>query len=196
MLNLYEKALRLKRLPRTGWLLAGVTQPESVAEHSFGVALLACMLAEWVNAEELTEATAKHSQAELDIGRVAMIALVHDLAESVITDMPKETTDLFGAEAKHQAEESAIEQLFGSVVGGDEYIALWREYEQRSTAEAKLVCDADKLEMVYQAREYELAGNERLEEFWNGYRWYFDTSERLLSAFSLMDAVGGSSSEA
>ena len=35
IISLYEQTIRLKRLPRTGWLLAGVTSPESVAEHVF-----------------------------------------------------------------------------------------------------------------------------------------------------------------
>lgn len=179
MLGFYEKVLRLKRLPRTGWLFVGVAQPESVAEHSFGTALLACLLAEQVNNEAMAEKTTGHSQTQLDIGRVAMIALVHDLAESIVTDLPRETTDLIGSDVKHDAEASAVERLLAEVEGGNTYIDLWREYVQRSTDEAKLVCDADKLEMVFQAREYELSGNKRLEEFWHGYRWFFGTSENL-----------------
>ncbi len=35
----------LKRLPRTGWLHAGIKYPESVAEHSHRTAMLAWMIA-------------------------------------------------------------------------------------------------------------------------------------------------------
>lgn len=40
----YE-AGHLKHLPRAGWQLAGVAQPESVAEHSFRVGILAYVIA-------------------------------------------------------------------------------------------------------------------------------------------------------
>ncbi len=177
MLAFYEKVLRLKRLPRTGWLFAGVPQPESVAEHAYGTAVVASMLAHEINAE------IRDSSGDiidlLDIGRVALIALVHDLSESSVTDLPKETSEVLGIKTKHDAEALAIEKLFASVVGGAEYQKLWHEYEQTASAEAKLVRDADKLEMVLQAREYELSGNQRLEEFWHGYHWHYNVSARL-----------------
>jgi 5'-deoxynucleotidase YfbR-like HD superfamily hydrolase len=41
---LYEMGA-LKRLPRSGWLIAGVAAPESIAEHSFRTAILGWLLA-------------------------------------------------------------------------------------------------------------------------------------------------------
>ena len=58
-------------------------------------------------------------------------------------------------------------------------IGLWQEYEQGATAEAQIVRDADKLEMVMQAREYSPRANASLDEFWRGHAWNFVQSKRL-----------------
>lgn len=63
----------LKRAPRTGWFLAGVENPESVAEHSFLTALIAYSLA-------LLEGADPH--------RTATLALFHDTGESRTGDIP------------------------------------------------------------------------------------------------------------
>ncbi len=49
LLTLLDRANDLKRLPRMGWLLAGVAPAESVAEHSFGVAFLSLLLVDAIN---------------------------------------------------------------------------------------------------------------------------------------------------
>jgi hypothetical protein len=46
LLPLYMRLATLKLLPRTGWLQRGIAQPESVAEHTFGVATLALLIGE------------------------------------------------------------------------------------------------------------------------------------------------------
>ena len=61
----------LKRVRRRGWVLRGVTEPESVADHSFRTALLALVLAR---------------DDSFDRGRCVAMALVHDLAEAVVGD--------------------------------------------------------------------------------------------------------------
>ena len=62
---------------------------------------------------------------------------------------------------------------------GDEVRALWEEYEAGETKEAKLVKDADKLEMVMQASEYESIGDAgeggKLEEFFESTRGRYKT---------------------
>lgn len=47
---LYEMGA-LKRLPRSGWLIAGVAAPESIAEHSFRTAILGWLLAHMEGAD-------------------------------------------------------------------------------------------------------------------------------------------------
>lgn len=178
ILQLLESAAILKRLPRTGWLLAGVAQPESVAEHSWATALLALALAHEVN----RSAPEQGLDGPLDVGRVAQIALVHDLAEATLTDLPRRATALLGEGVKHAAEERALDDLLGTGVDAEALLALWRDYDRSASPEARLVRDADKLEMVYQAYCYEIAGHRKLDEFWEGHRWNYPISAQLDAA--------------
>lgn len=177
ILRLLESAAVLKRLPRTGWLLAGVRQPESVAEHTVAAALLALGLAHEINRAPGEQGL----DAPVDVGRVAQIALVHDLAETTLTDLPRRATALLGEAVKHGAEEQALRDLFGAE-DAEPYLALWREYDSGATPEARLVRDADKLEMVYQAYTYEVAGHRNLDEFWEGHRWHYPISSQVYAA--------------
>ena len=177
MLHMLEAATTLKRLPRTGWLLAGVAQPESVADHSLCVAVLALSLAAAVNRNP----AASGLERALDAGRVAQIAVVHDLAESAVTDLPRRATQLLGKQVKHGAEERALAQLAANLPDA-EFVALWREYTDQATPEGRLVHDADKLEMVHQALVYERAGNRNLGEFWQEYHWNYRVCEEMYAA--------------
>lgn len=153
VLSLLRATNRLKLVPRTGWLLRGVQPAESVAEHSYGVALTALLLA------DLTDAT-------VDRGRLLTLSLLHDLAESITGDIPRPANHFFPPDAKKTLEEQALAALLKDWPSGETYVTLWREYEEASTAEGRLVRDADRLEMLLQADAYERAGAAGLDEFW------------------------------
>ncbi len=180
---LFSHIVALKSLPRTGWLLAGVLQPESVADHSYGTAMLATFLCDLINLEPANEGLAR----PLDAAKVARMALVHDLAESVLTDLPKRAGELLGRAVKHEAERRAMQHILAGFPAGLEYEALWAEYEASATPEARLVHDADKLDMVLQARAYRRAGCADLDEFWQGHAWHFELSARIFA--HVLDAV-------
>lgn len=165
----------LKRLPRTGWLLNGVVPCESVADHSFAVAVLAIGLAETVNEDWAAEGLDR----PLDVGQIVTTAVVHDLAEGLLTDLPKRSTELLGREVKHTAEARAMASILGDVANGDKYVRLWEDYNSAATPEARLVRDADKLEMVHQALVYERAGQRMLQEFWEVGEWHYAASARV-----------------
>jgi putative hydrolase of HD superfamily len=179
LITYVEHVNALKRLPRTGWLLNGVLPCESVADHSLGVALLALALAEAVNAEWAAEGL----ERALDVGQVVTIAVVHDLAESLLTDLPKRSTQLLGKAAKHSAEAKALTAILAPVHNGSDYVRLWEDYNRAASPEARLVRDADKLEMIHQALVYERAGNRTLQEFWEAGLeaggWHYAASARL-----------------
>ena len=149
---------RLKRLERTGWTLRGLPNgTESVASHSFGVAVTAMMLADEVEARGL----------DVDSERVLRMALVHDWAETRVGDMPKTATGYFGAEARKTAETLA----FADIVDGlgpirSEYRTLYKDYEERDSLEARLVKAADVIDLLFQAYALERAGARGLDEFW------------------------------
>jgi putative hydrolase of HD superfamily len=151
LLTFLATATRLKTLDRAGWRRCGVDPCESVADHTFGVALLALILP---NAADL----------DVDRDRVIALSLVHDLAESIVGDItPHDGVD---PREKRRREEAAIRQLAAS--GGPHLLDLWTEFEAGETSEAKLARDLDVIEMAWQARQYERAGKlprERADQF-------------------------------
>lgn len=152
LLALYSQVATLKLLPRTGWLQRGVVAAESVAEHTFGVAMLALLIGD--------------AAGELDRGKLLAIALLHDLAEVRLSDLPASSTRLIGAEHKHRAERAALEELFAQLPAHPDYVGLWAEYASGTSVEARLVKELDRVEMLVQALAYERAGNRGLGEFW------------------------------
>jgi len=152
LLSLYSQVAALKLLPRTGWLQRGVSGAESVAEHIFGVAVLALLVGD--------------SVAGVDRGKLLAIALIHDLAEALLGDLPASARRLIGVATKHEAERCAAEELFAALPGRAEYLALWEEYIAADSVEARLIKELDRIEMLAQALAYERAGNRGLSEFW------------------------------
>ena len=160
--RLAEMAGDLKGVRRQGWVDRGVPRAESVADHSYRLALLA-----WAVARA----------RGLDAGRAALIALVHDLAEAEIGDETPFDEALRGPKAgpvdpalferlpapdparkaaKHARERATIEAL-ARVLGapvGEELRAAWAEYDARATAEARLVKELDRVETLLQAESY------------------------------------------
>lgn len=149
---LYGQLLTLKLLPRTGWLQRGQAAPESVAEHTFGVASLALLVSEQI--------------PDLDRGKLLALALVHDMAEALFGDLPTGARRYFGAEAKHEAERRAMQELLAVLPDSTIYLDLWDEYASRSSREARLIKQLDRLEMLLQALAYKRAGNQAMNEFW------------------------------
>ncbi|NLE77061.1 MAG: HD domain-containing protein [Chloroflexi bacterium] len=164
-------ANRLKLLQRQGWAMRGVPQPENVAAHSHGMALVALALAE------------SCGQA-LDREKVLTMALLHDLAEATLTDIPEPAVRLLESGAKQRAEEQAMDQLLGGLPGGQRLRSLWQEFEEASSPEGRLVRDADRLELMLQAYAYEKAGQRSLDEFWEtmaANHWNYPISETLFA---------------
>lgn len=157
LLELALHAAQLKRMPRTGWQIRGAPlggQPENVAAHSYGVVFLTMLLLDC-------------DKRDLKREQALRMAILHDLAESLIGDLPKTISRFISVEVKHAAEEAAIEEIVGQTPMAKAYRALWKEYEAGTTAEALLVKDADKLDMMLQAYLYEQAGQRNLDEFWH-----------------------------
>ena len=146
--ELMEKAGRLKALKRTGWVESGVPSPESVADHSYRTALLAMTLSD---------------ANGLDTLKTVRMALIHDLAESTIGDLtPRQK------QGNHSTLESqAMNEILATLPEKlhQLYKETWIEYQQNETPEAKLVHNADKLEMLIQAKEYQKTGV-NLDQFW------------------------------
>jgi putative hydrolases of HD superfamily len=162
---------RLKALPRTGWLMRGVTAPESIAAHSHGVAFVALLLLDLID-------------ESLDRERALAMAILHDLPEAVMGDIPTPATRHFPAGAKTDAETTIFDEMTAGTRSTDLWGALWREFTAAETPEAKLVHDADKLDMFLQAMLYQRSGHGEVARFWeriDSYPWTYPASRELIA---------------
>lgn len=141
----YEMGL-LKRAKRTGWWLAGISDPESIAEHSFRTAIIGMLLA---------------LMAGADVGRTVMLCLLHDSQESRIGDVPSVGRP-YVTTAPHPAVTADQVADFPDKLGRA-IREVVDEYEARESPEALLARDADKLECLAQAREYQALGNQSVQ---------------------------------
>ena len=161
MLSVLLELQRLKRLDRTGWVLRGLAPgAESVGAHTYGVAVVAMLLADEVRVRGV----------DLDVARVLRLALVHDWAETRMGDLPRTAAEYFGAEARQRAERAAFDDMIAELHDGvrREYSAWHEEYEARASLEARLVKAADIIDLLAQAYVFERAGARELGEFWAG----------------------------
>lgn len=146
LIDFFEFARELKKIPRQGWVdKLKLDAPESVAEHSFSVAILSMVLAD---------------QMKLNSNKVLKMALLHDLAESITGDiMPNQMSKTKKNTKENNAMKTILEKL--PLELSSEYTKLWNEFLSNKTKEAKLVHDLDKLEMVLQARYYNKQGHSK-----------------------------------
>ena len=112
--------------------LPGADRPENSAEHSWHVAVMAVLLAE-------------HANETVDVARVVRMLLIHDVVEVDAGDTY--VYDTAGAEAKAEREVRAADRVFGllPVDQGRELRALWEEFEEGRTAEARFAAALDRL---------------------------------------------------
>ncbi|KAF8330500.1 HD domain-containing protein [Amanita rubescens] len=144
---------RLKTQKRTGWINQNIPGPESISDHMYRMAVLAMCT----------------TDTSLDVSRCVMMAIVHDLAEAQVGDIaPQE--GITKAE-KRRLEEEAMHNFVHDMLhfspAAQRIYALWKEYEEGQTAEAKFVKDLDRFEMASQALEYERRGATNLQVFYD-----------------------------
>jgi putative hydrolase of HD superfamily len=138
-LEALARAFALKDERRTGWELRGIYDPETVAGHSWGVALLCLVYSE---------------RAGIDPDHALRLAVIHDIAEAETGDVatrvdPEKQT--VSTEEKEAREREAIADLADPF----DFLSLWEEYEARESPEARFVKDMDLIDMCLQALVYE-----------------------------------------
>ncbi|WP_037603305.1 HD domain-containing protein [Streptacidiphilus rugosus] len=161
----------LKNARRTGWWMAGVRDPESVAEHSWRTSLLASVIAGLEGA---------------DPARAALMAVWHDSQESRTGDVNHLGKKYLGQEADpvHVTADQTAGMPAALAKSIQDVVA---EYEARQTREAICARDADKLECLLQGIEYKAQGYEHAQ------RWIDNSRGRLTteSAKRLADELIG-----
>ncbi len=122
---------KLKSVIRQSYLLDGSRQ-ENSAEHSWHVALMGLLLAEY-------------AEQPVDLLRTMKMLLIHDIIEIDAGDTY--CYDEAGVKDQSSRENAAAERLFGLLPEDqmEEFRELWAEFEERSTAEAKFAATIDRL---------------------------------------------------
>lgn len=138
-LNILSVAEKLKCNTRHSWTSSG--RRESVAEHSWRLALMAMLL--------------RDEFSHLDMDKVIHMCLIHDLGEAFTGDIPSFYKTKEDEEKEREAFFSWVESFNDSCK--EEWKALFKEMEERKTEEAKLYKALDNLEAVIQHDEADLS---------------------------------------
>lgn len=157
---------KLKKMPRTGFVWLGIKNPETIAQHTFRVAMM-----NWILGRKV--------RPNLNIRKVIKISLVHDLCEVYAGDITpywgllprdkkkrrrilhrwirltkriKEKRD----REKFQKEKRSLQKLIKNLEQGvrKEIMGCWLDYERLSSKEGRFVKQGDKVETLLQALEY------------------------------------------
>ena len=164
-------AARLKRIRRTGWVMSNVADPETVAAHAHGATLITLLLLDMID-------------EPLDRAKALAMAVIHDLPEAVLGDVPTPATRHMPDGCKAEAESGILGDMIAGAAPAAGWRALWDEFVARESREALLVNDADKLDMFLQATIYGNNGHAETARFWeqvDHYAWTFAASRDLLA---------------
>lgn len=165
ILNFLTELGQLKKKKRKGWQLRGVKDPETIADHTFRVAIMAWLLGE---------------KRKLNINKIIRMALIHDICEIYAGDttpydnllnkknkkewskilrkwprLSKIKKEKFFLE-KYKKEKKSLKKIISVLPSNlkKEIENLWNEYEKGSTREGRFVRQVDRLENLLQALEY------------------------------------------
>lgn len=144
VIKYYVMCNKLKNVIRTGWKNWNVERErvESVAEHIFGVQMLAI-------------AMKSEYEYDIDIMKVVFMLAVHELGEIVIGDL---TMFEISKEEKAKREKEAVHKILCGLLDGKEIEILFTEFDSHSTKEAMFAYQCDKLECDLQSKLYDEEG--------------------------------------
>ena len=129
----------LKCNTRHSWTSSG--RQESVAEHSWRLAVMAMLCAD--------------EYPNRDINKVIKMCLIHDFGEAITGDIPA----FIKTEAHEKEEDLAVDKLLSLLPLGtrEELTALFSEMRAMNTDEARLYKALDNLEAVIQHNESDIS---------------------------------------
>lgn len=138
ILKFFFELGQLRKIRHSGWYVAGVSSPESIAEHIHRAAEIGYVLACF---------------EEVDPHKIATMVLFHDNGEARVLDLHRVASRY--VDAKTGEAKAALEQFeWLPKEIADKIKDLYQEFEKRKTEEAQCAKDADYLEQAITAREY------------------------------------------
>ncbi|MFD7983877.1 HD family hydrolase [Kitasatospora indigofera] len=158
----------LKRAKRSGWWIAGIKDPETIAEHSWRTAVIGAVLAMMEGA---------------DPARVALLCTFHDTQETRIGDIPWIGRRYIQTSSNETVTADQVADAYPAVAEG--ISAIVHDYENGESLEVQVAHDADKLECMIQGLEYLQQGYPAAQEWVDSTR----AKLKLPSAIALADAA-------
>lgn len=153
--NFLFEAGMLKKTPRTGYQFLG-SGSESVADHSFRMAIIGYVLANEIN--------------EADMNKTVLMCLFHDLPEARTGDQ-----NYVNKQYNSIDEEKAIIDMTKNISFGNDIICIVDEFNRGETIEALIAKDADQLDLIMELKEQSDLGNRYADE------WIFYAKKRLVT---------------
>ena len=166
LISFFIEIGRLKSVKRPGWVLRGVKDPESVADHAFRVFLLAWLLGreKRVNLKRLLKLALVHSLSAVYIdyispyGKLLEVRNKKELLKRYPALVVRAPVTEKGriVQRRFEEEKRAIEKLLRGLPKEikHEINSLWLEFQQKTSKEARLLKAVDRLENLVQALEY------------------------------------------
>lgn len=166
VIRFYGLANSLKDLIRTGWVSWDIERKrvESVAEHVFGVEMLAI-------------AMKSEYKIDVDLQKVILMIAIHELEEILIGDI--EVTDV-NYQAKTKNGHEAIHAILECLLDGEELEKIILEFDERKTKEALFAYHCDKLECDIQAKLYDEQGCFEFDRLQNNAEYLSDFTQDAL----------------
>jgi putative hydrolase of HD superfamily len=168
LLDFFNEVGKLKGMPRRGWVIREIKNPESIAEHTFRVALMAWLFA-----------ATKKEKEKMNLEKLIKMALIHDLCEVYAGDttpydsiLPKDKKEIrklmktwprFSkekreklAKEKFDKEKKALCKIIENLPPSlkKEIKNLWLDYEKGLSPEGRFFRQTDRIESFLQATEY------------------------------------------
>ncbi len=166
-----EEIEKMKSVLRTSWTSSG--RRESDAEHSWRLALLACVVSE--------------EYEELDLPKLLIMSLIHDMGEIYEGDISAALKP--DKDDKYDTEYYAVQKVFGILpeAQAKRMLDIWLEYNANKTPEAKLIKALDKAETILQHNQGDMP-----EDFDYGFnlaygKEYFEEGDLLIRLRSYLD---------
>jgi len=173
-IDLFLRANESKKIPRTGWGMYDIENPESVAEHTFSLSFLTLQLSPLLS-DELN--------FPLNINKLVKMAILHDIGEVETGDIVVSRGAIIDhqkREAKEKKELQGIKKLFKASDKSNLAVNLFSEMIERESLEANIFWQLDKLDMAIQALVYEISEKKFLPEFFENAKVNI-TNELLVS---------------
>ncbi|MBN2422024.1 HD domain-containing protein [Candidatus Woesearchaeota archaeon] len=170
IIRFFQEVNKLKSIKRTGWVRKNVKNPESVADHIFRKTLMAMM----------------PCPNDLDSEKVIKMTLVNELPEAVTGDI--RTTHLDSKDftrTKFEKDKAALLELLLQIEDENikkEILDIWIESEELQTREGLFFKEIDKLEMAFQALEYEKQSDNP-----SDFNTFWETTEHTLKTPELIE---------